>query len=175
MQCNWRKYKLLTKQNRIRLNILVTISVLSMRYKVWKNGFTLRSLLDLRTFEVFQSSHSNPALKHSFDFWLAERYFEPSWKSGPAKTGLAGSVPPPCSYCIDRLVVMTSLARAAWLQVRVACRPLVTHCTLLIKKLVLLLRIIITYCNLIVDTSVRLGIISTALNDDKKRDDYRSN
>ena len=65
-----------------------------MHYEVSKD-FTVWSLLDLRTFEVFQGSHSSPILNHAFDFWLAEKCFEPSWKSGMAKTRLAGPVPLP--------------------------------------------------------------------------------
>ena len=75
--------------------LLVLIGVLCMHYKVSKDGFILRSLLDLRTFEVFQDPYSSPTLNHAFDFWLAEKYFQPSWKSGPAKTGPAGLVPLP--------------------------------------------------------------------------------
>ena len=40
---------------------------------------------------VFQPRY---VLNHLFDFWLAEKYFEPSWKKGLAKTGLARQVPP---------------------------------------------------------------------------------
>ena len=43
-----------------------------MHNKVAKDDFTLRSFLDLRTFETFQSSYSSPILNHAFDFWLAE-------------------------------------------------------------------------------------------------------
>ena len=64
-----------------------------MHYEVSKDNFTVWSLLNLRTFEVFQGLHSSPILSHAFDFWLAEKYFEPSWKSGLAKTELAGPVP----------------------------------------------------------------------------------
>ena len=64
-----------------------------MHYEVSKDGFTLRSLHGLRTFKVFQGSHSSPILNYAFDFWLAEKYFKPSWKSGPAKTQPVGLVP----------------------------------------------------------------------------------
>ena len=63
--------------------------------QVSKDGFTLWSLLDLRTFEISQGSYSSPILNHAFDFWLAEKYFKSPWKSGPAKTRPAGLVPPP--------------------------------------------------------------------------------
>ena len=66
-----------------------------MHYEVSKDGFTLQGLVNLQTFEVFQGLHSSPILNYAFDFWLAEKYFEPSWKSGPAKTGPAGPVPSP--------------------------------------------------------------------------------
>ena len=78
--------------------ILVIISALCMCYKVWNDGFTLWSLLDLRTFKAFPSSYSSPVLNHLFDFWLAEKYSEPSWKSGLAKTGPSGQVPPPLCH-----------------------------------------------------------------------------
>ena len=65
-------------------------------YKGW---FYSLELLDLRTFEVFQGLHSRPILNHAFDFWLAEKYFEPFWKSDPAKIGPAGPVPLPL-HCI---------------------------------------------------------------------------
>ena len=65
-----------------------------MYYKILKGRFYSQSLLDLQTFQVFQSSYSSPVLNHLFDFWLAEKYFEPSWKKGLAKTGLARQVPP---------------------------------------------------------------------------------
>ena len=78
-----------------------------MHYEVSKDGFTLWSLLDLQTFEAFQGSYSSPILNHTFDFWLAEKYFEPSWKSSPAKIGLAGLVLPPllqCKFCCCHVV-----------------------------------------------------------------------
>ena len=65
-----------------------------MHYEVSKDGLTLWSLLYLRNF-VFKGSHSRPILNHAFDFWLAEKYFEPSLKSGQAKTKPAGPVLPP--------------------------------------------------------------------------------
>ena len=75
-----------------------------MHYEVSKDGFTLLSLLDLRTYEVFQGLHSRPTLNHTFDFWLDENYFEPSCKSGLAKTGPTGPVPASLhnrfTYCI---------------------------------------------------------------------------
>ena len=49
-------------------------------------GWFYRSLLDLRTFKVFQGSYSSPIFNHASDFCLD---FEPSWKSGLAKTGSA--------------------------------------------------------------------------------------
>ena len=76
-----------------------------MHYKVSKDGFTLQHLLNLQTYEVFQGLYSRPTLNHTFDFWLNENYFEPSWKSVPAKTEPAGPVPPPLynrfTYCIN--------------------------------------------------------------------------
>ena len=63
-----------------------------MHYKVSKDGFTLQSLLDLRTFKVFQDSCFSPILNLAFVFWLAEKYFGPSWKSGLAKTEPTGPV-----------------------------------------------------------------------------------
>ena len=98
LQCNATKgnsYRLLNKQNYNCSSILVIISVLCMYCEVSKEGFTLQSLLDLRTFEVFQHSYSSPILNHALNFWLAKQYFEPSWKSGLAKTGPAGPVTPP--------------------------------------------------------------------------------
>ena len=50
-------------------------------------------LLDLQTFEAFKVC----ILNHAFDYWLADKCFEPTWKSGPAKTGPARPVPPPLS------------------------------------------------------------------------------
>ena len=38
---------------------------------VSKDRFTLWSLLDLQTFEVFQGLYSSCILKYAFDFWLA--------------------------------------------------------------------------------------------------------
>ena len=66
-----------------------------MHYEVSNDDFTFRSLLDLQTFKVIQGLHSRPILNHAFDFWLAEKYFEPSWKSGSAKTGTPVPVPLP--------------------------------------------------------------------------------
>ena len=43
-----------------------------MHYEVSKDGFTLWSLLDLGTFEVFQDLYYRPILNHAFDYWLAE-------------------------------------------------------------------------------------------------------
>ena len=48
-----------------------------MHYEVSKDHFTLWSLLDLRTFEVFQGLHSRLFLNHAFDFWLDDKCFEP--------------------------------------------------------------------------------------------------
>ena len=59
---------------------------------------TPQSLVDLRTFEAFQGSYFSPILNHAFDFWLAEEYFESSWKSDPAKTGPARPVPSPLPW-----------------------------------------------------------------------------
>ena len=56
------------------------------------------SLLSLQTFEVFQGSYSSPILNHAFEFWLTDKYFEPPWKSGPAKTRSGRPVPPPLLY-----------------------------------------------------------------------------
>ena len=64
-------------------------------YQVSKECFTLWSLLDLQTFERFQHLYSNPILNYVLNFWLAEKYFEASWKSGLAKTGPARLVSPP--------------------------------------------------------------------------------
>ena len=78
-----------------------------MHYEVSKDGFTLQSLLDLQTFEALQGSYSSPILNHTFDFWLAEKYFEPSWKSSLAKTGLAGPVLLPllqCKFCCFHVI-----------------------------------------------------------------------
>ena len=50
------------------------------------------SLLDFQTFEVFQDSYPRPIVNHAFDFWLAEIYFTPAWKSSLTKTGPAGLV-----------------------------------------------------------------------------------
>ena len=66
-----------------------------MHYEVSKDGFFLQSLLDLRTYEVFQGLYSRPILNHAFDFWLDEKHFERSCETGPAKTGSARLVPPP--------------------------------------------------------------------------------
>ena len=66
-----------------------------MHYEVSKDVFILQSLLDLQTYKVFQGSYSRPILNHAFDFWLDEKHFEPSCKTGPTKTGSAGLVPPP--------------------------------------------------------------------------------
>ena len=44
---------------------------------------------------TFELSKYSKVHIHAFYFWLAEKYFEPPWKSGPAKTGPAGPVPPP--------------------------------------------------------------------------------
>ena len=66
-----------------------------MHYEVSNDDFTPWSLLDLQTFEVIQGFHSRPILNHAFDFWLAEKSFEPSWKSISAKTGPAVPVPLP--------------------------------------------------------------------------------
>ena len=46
------------------------------------------------TFELknYSKAVSQP---HTFESWLTEKYFEPPWKSGPAKTRTAGLVPPP--------------------------------------------------------------------------------
>ena len=66
-----------------------------MHYEVSKDDSTLWSLLDLRTYEVFQGLYTSPILNHAFDFWLAEKYFELPQKSGPAKTGPAGPILPP--------------------------------------------------------------------------------
>ena len=63
-----------------------------MHYKVSKDDFTLQSFLDHQTFKAFQCSHSRPIVNYAFDFWLAKKYFEPSWKSGPAKTRPVGPV-----------------------------------------------------------------------------------
>ena len=52
--------------------------------RVSKDGFTLRSLLGLQTFEVFQGSYFSPILNHAFGFWLAENISEPPWKNVPA-------------------------------------------------------------------------------------------
>ena len=37
-------------------------------------------------FQVFQGLYFSLIPNHAFDFWLAEESFEPSWKSGQAKT-----------------------------------------------------------------------------------------
>ena len=60
-----------------------------MHYEVSKDGLILQSLVNLQTFKVFQGLYSSHILKHAFDFWLAEKYFELSWKSILAKTGPA--------------------------------------------------------------------------------------
>ena len=99
LSCNAIKgnsYRLLNKQKFICSNFLVIVSVyVAMYYEVSKDDFTLRSLLDLRTFKVFQGSYSSPILNHAFDFSLTEKYFEPFWKSGLAKTEPTGPVLPP--------------------------------------------------------------------------------
>ena len=100
VQCNQRKYRLLSKQHCICSNILVLtyISVLCICYEISKDCFTLQSLLNLRTFEVFQDSYSNSTLNHAFDVCLAEKYFEPPWKSIPAKTIPAGEIMQPLIF-----------------------------------------------------------------------------
>ena len=42
--------------------------VLCMHYEVSKDSFTLRSLLDLQTFKVYQGSYSTSILNHTFIF-----------------------------------------------------------------------------------------------------------
>ena len=69
--------------------------MLCVHYEVSKDGFTVWGLLDLRTFKVFHGSYSRPILNCAFDLWLAEKYFEPTWKSGSAKIGPARLVPLP--------------------------------------------------------------------------------
>ena len=71
VQCNWRKYRLLNKQNRVCSNILVIISVLCMHNKVAKDDYILRNLFDLRTFKIFQSSYSSPILNHASEIILS--------------------------------------------------------------------------------------------------------
>ena len=66
-----------------------------MHYEVSNDDFTFWSLLDLQTFKVIQGLHSRLILNHAFNLWLAEKYFEPSWKSASAKTGPAVPVPLP--------------------------------------------------------------------------------
>ena len=70
--------------------------MLCIHYEVSKDGFTLQSLY--LTFELLKyfKIHiaTSPILNHAFDFWLAEKYFEPSWISGLAKIEPAGPVPP---------------------------------------------------------------------------------
>ena len=74
-------YRLLNKQNCVCSNIIVIISVLYMHYEVSKDDFTLRSLLNHQTSEVFQGLYSSTFLtSYVFDFWLAEKYFKTSWK-----------------------------------------------------------------------------------------------
>ena len=92
-----------------------------MHYKVSKGGFTLSSLLKLWTYEVFQDSYPRPILKHAFEFWLAEIYFEPAWKSGLTKTGPAGLVLLPLyihQYTAKTLIIFicydSSLAVFRW-------------------------------------------------------------
>ena len=68
-----------------------------MHYEISKDGSTLQSSLDLRTFEAFQGSHSSPILNHAIDFWLDEKYFDSSWKSGPAKPDQPDRFRQPCS------------------------------------------------------------------------------
>ena len=41
-----------------------------------------------------------PILNQAFDFWFAEKYFEPSWKSGLVKTEPAGLVSLPLHMCV---------------------------------------------------------------------------
>ena len=63
------------------------------------DGFTFRSLLNLRTFKVFQGLYSRSILNYAFDFWLAEKYFQIStflekwsgqnWTSRTGSTSLA--------------------------------------------------------------------------------------
>ena len=77
------------------LKYLVIISVLYVHHETLKNNFTLWNLLDLRTSNYFKVKCSSPILCHAFDFLLTQKYFEPSWKSGPARTGPAGLVPLP--------------------------------------------------------------------------------
>ena len=38
-----------------------------MHYTVLNGGFTLQSLVNLQTFEVFQGSYPSPILNHAFD------------------------------------------------------------------------------------------------------------
>ena len=91
-----KEIKLLNKQNHICSNILVFIVCYVCIIKFQRiHGYILQSLLDLQTFQVLQGSYFSPVLNYVFDFWLAEEYFKPSWKSAPAKTGPARPVPPP--------------------------------------------------------------------------------
>ena len=93
-------------------NILVIISVLCMHYKVSKDGLL---------FEVYStfklSKHSKvriPVLFLTMHLTLAcWKYFEHSWKSGPAKTDPAGLVPPPlvCPHKTITINTYVSISR----------------------------------------------------------------
>ena len=75
MQCNGRKYTLLNKQNHICSSILVVNSVLCIHYNISKDGFTLRRLLGLQTFKVFQALYSIPILNPCIWFLVSWKIF----------------------------------------------------------------------------------------------------
>ena len=77
------------------LNNLTIIIVCYVCTTKFQRLVLLWSLFDIQTFEVIQDQYSSLILNHAFDFWLAEKYFEPSWRSSLVKTGPAG--PAPCN------------------------------------------------------------------------------
>ena len=76
-----------------------------MHYKISKDGFTLWSLLDLQTTKYSKVHIPALFLTMHLILGLIEKYFEPSCKSGPAKTGPAGPVPLPLTLARISIVI----------------------------------------------------------------------